>query len=468
VLIFGVFGLCGIPENILNALLKRNKLKDLEVVSDNGGTSHFGLGLLMKQKKIKKMYASFIGQNPIFEKSYLTGDMELELIPQGTLAEKLRCGGMGIPGFYTKTGVNTLVEEGGIPIKFGKDGDVEIYSMPKETRIIKNQKYLFEESIKGDYSFIKGWKGDTSGNIIFRKTARNFNLDAAGAGKVCIAEVEELVNPGELHPDHIHLPGIFVHKIFKGESYEKRIENLITKESREKSQNNEVKSLFKIIYTKESKIRNKIAKRAAKELKHGMYVNLGIGIPTIVADYLPEGMVIFFQSENGMLGVGPYPSLEQADPDLINPGKESVSEKRGCSYFKSSDSFGMIRGGHLNVTILGGIEVSQNGDLANWIIPGKMVKGMGGAMDLVAGGSKVVVTMRHVAKGKTKILEKCNLPLTGKGVVSKLITDMAVFEFNNGSGMKLTEIYEDVSLDQVKASTEAKFEIAHDLKTIKL
>jgi 3-oxoacid CoA-transferase B subunit len=199
-----------------------------------------------------------------------------------------------------------------------------------------------------------------------------------------------------------------------------------------------------------------------------MYANLGIGIPTIVPNYLLEDMVVFFQSENGMLGVGPYPAAHEADADLINPGKETVSEKKGCVYFKSSDSFGMIRGGHLDVTILGGIEVSKNGDLANWVIPGKMVKGMGGAMDLVAGGSKVVVTMKHCAKNKPKVLEKCQLPLTGKGVVSKLITDLAVFEFDKEKGMVLTEIYEDVTLDQVIASTGCTFEVAHDLKTIKL
>jgi len=199
-----------------------------------------------------------------------------------------------------------------------------------------------------------------------------------------------------------------------------------------------------------------------------MYANLGIGIPTIIPNYLPDDIVVFFQSENGMLGVGPYPAENEADADLINPGKETVSELKGCSYFKSSDSFGMIRGGHLDLTVLGGIEVSKNGDLANWVIPGKMVKGMGGAMDLVAGGSKVVITMKHVDKNKPKVLEQCQLPLTGKGVVSKLITDLAVFEFDKEKGMILTEIYEDVTLDQVIASTACKFEVAHDLKTIKL
>ena len=201
-----------------------------------------------------------------------------------------------------------------------------------------------------------------------------------------------------------------------------------------------------------------------------MYANLGIGIPTIVANYLSPDFNIELHEENGMLGVGPYPrTSSEADADLINPGKESISETIGCSYFKSSDSFGMIRGGHLDVTILGGIEVSRTGDLANWIIPGKMVKGMGGAMDLVSSGTKVIVTMRHSAKGKPKVLEKCTLPLTGKGVVSKLITELGVFEFDKEQGkMRLAEVFEGVTVDHVKSMTACQFEVANDLKTIRL
>jgi len=198
-----------------------------------------------------------------------------------------------------------------------------------------------------------------------------------------------------------------------------------------------------------------------------MYVNLGIGIPTLVSNYLPEAVKINLQSENGMLGTGPYPKSIEVDPDLINAGKETVSETAGCSYFKSSDSFAMIRGKHIDITILGALQVSKNGDLANWIIPGKLVKGMGGAMDLVSSGSKVVITMEHVAKGNNhKILEFCNLPLTGKGVVSMLITDLGVFEFDRERGITLTEIFSGVSLEKIQALTGCKFEVASNLKTI--
>ena len=206
------------------------------------------------------------------------------------------------------------------------------------------------------------------------------------------------------------------------------------------------------------------------ELKDGMFVNLGVGVPTLVSNYVPQGINISLQSENGMLGTGAYPlSLMEVDSDLINAGKETVSETKGCSYFKSSDSFAMIRGGKINITILGALQVSRKGDLANWIIPGKLVKGMGGAMDLVGSPSRVVITMEHVAKkNQFKILEECSLPLTGKNVVSRLITDLAVFDFNRERGMTLVELFEGVTLETVKSLTGCKFEIANDLKTISL
>ncbi len=205
-------------------------------------------------------------------------------------------------------------------------------------------------------------------------------------------------------------------------------------------------------------MREAIIKRAAKELKEGMYVNLGIGLPTLVANEV-SGMNIVFQSENGLLGIGAYPLEGAVDADLINAGKETVTVVPGASFFNSADSFAMIRGGHIDLAILGGMEVSQNGDLANWMIPKKLIKGMGGAMDLVHGAKKVIVIMEHCNKyGESKVKKECSLPLTGKGVVHQLITDLAVFEFSNNA-MKLVELQEGVSLDQVKEKTEAEFEV---------
>lgn len=207
--------------------------------------------------------------------------------------------------------------------------------------------------------------------------------------------------------------------------------------------------------------RNQMAARAAQELQDGFYVNLGIGIPTLVANYIPDGVDVTLQSENGMLGMGPFPYEDEIDPDLINAGKQTITELRRTSYFSSADSFGMIRGGHIDLSILGAMEVSEKGDLANWMIPGKMVKGMGGAMDLVAGVKRVVVVMDHASKsGAPKLLHECALPLTGRQVVDMVITNLGVFEIDRGKGMRLTECAPGVSADEIKSLTEASFEVA--------
>ncbi|MCS6822507.1 MAG: CoA transferase subunit B [Microscillaceae bacterium] len=215
--------------------------------------------------------------------------------------------------------------------------------------------------------------------------------------------------------------------------------------------------------------KNAIAKRIAKELKDGYYVNLGIGIPTLVANYIPEGIDVVLQSENGLLGIGPFPTEEEVDPDLINAGKQTITMQIGASLFSSADSFAMIRGGHIDLTILGAMEVSENGDIANWKIPGKMVKGMGGAMDLVASAKNIIVAMQHTDKyGKSKLLKKCTLPLTGVRCVKKVVTELGVFDILPEGGFYMVEIAPDVTVEEVQKATEGKLIVAPDLKEMQI
>jgi len=423
VLLSGGFGMTGNPVHLLHALAQ-TKTKNLIFVGNNVGEPNLGGGRLLLNGQIKKMIGSFFTSNPDAVKAAQRGEVEYELLPQGTLAEAIRAGGAGIGGFYTPTSAGTILAK------------------ERETKIIDGIEQVFVKGIRGNIAFIRAWKADTAGNLTYRMTEQNFNRSIATAADLVIAEVEEIVKVGEIDPNNVHTPGCYVDFLVQAHVTP---EDLGTSAS--------VSSAKKV-----SESRMNMAKRAFAELKHGDVVNLGIGIPTLVADLIRPEHGIILHTENGMLGVGPSPADGGGAMDYpVNAGKIPVTALPGSSYFDSSDSFAMIRGGHVDVAIMGGLEVDENGNLANWAIPGKPLLGVGGAMDLASGAKKLIVTLTHAdPDGTSKIVPRCTLPLTAMEAVDVVISELAVFVYDEGK-LILTELMPGATLEEVRAKTKAKF-----------
>ena len=428
-LIVGGFGMTGYPVHLVHALAESD-VSDLVYIGNNVGEPGLGGGRLVRNGQIARAIGSFFTSNREVVDAHLEGKIECELLPQGTLSEAIRAAGAGIGGFFTPTGAGTVLAEG------------------RETRVINGAEMVFVEPLPGDVALVRAWRADRAGNLQYRMTENNFNHAAATAATLVIAEVEEIVETGEIDPNQVHTPGCYVDFLVQANL---TIEDLGTSGSISGGAR------------KTDDTRRLMAEAALAELRPGDIVNLGVGIPTLVADLITPAHGIVLHSENGMLGVGPAPDAGGALDYPVNAGKVPVTALSGTSYFDSAASFAMIRGKHIDVAILGALQVDASGNLANWAVPGKPLLGVGGAMDLALGAKRVIVTMTHCDRdGSSKVVPACTLPLTACGVVTTLITDMAVFSIDK-AGLTLIRTMPGVSIDQVNQHTGAAFSVAKTL-----
>lgn len=418
----------GHPVQLLEAIAGTD-VTDLVFIGNNLGEPGLGGGLLLRKGKVKKAIGSFFTSNREAVQAYMNGTLEVELLPQGSLAEAIRAGGAGLGGFFTPAAAGT---------DLAKD---------RETRILNGTEMVFVEPIHADVALLRAWKADTAGNLQYRLTENNFNQAAAMAATTVIVEVEHIVAEGELAPEAIHTPGCLV-------------DFLVQARLREKDLGSSARIGGQGVKVDADRLA--MARAALEELQPGDVVNLGVGIPTLVADLLTPAHQVILQSENGMLGMGPKPASGGAMTYPINAGKIPVTALPGTSYFDSAMSFALIRGGHVDATVIGGLQVDEQASLANWAVPGKPLLGVGGAMDLAVGARRLIVTMTHTNKaGEPKIVPVCTLPVTGRNVVDVLITELAVFRFIDGR-LTLVRVQEGCSLDEIREKTSADYRIALD------
>ena len=423
----GGFGTAGLPNELVGALLEQGA-KDLTIVNNNAGNGDTGLAALIAARRVRKIVCSFPRQadSHHFDRLYRAGEIELELVPQGNLAERIRAAGAGIGGFFTPTGYGTELAKG------------------KETREIDGRMYVLEAPIHADYAFIKAERGDRWGNLTYRMTARNFGPVMAMAAKTTIATVHEIVSARQPRPGSGRHAG-HLRPAYRAD-----------RPRRDERGRLQAAGMSSAVKSEAKWSRGEMAQRVARDIPDGAVVNLGIGLPTLVANHLPSGREVVLHSENGVIGMGPAPREGGEDFDLINAGKQPVTLLPGGSFFHHADSFAMMRGGHLDVCVLGAFQVAANGDLANWHTgAADAIPAVGGAMDLAIGAKKTYVMMEHTTKsGEVKIVERCSYPLTGIGCVARIYTDLAVIDVTP-RGLVVVETVEGMSFDELQSRTGA-------------
>ena len=398
--------------------------------------------ILAENKQVRKLIAAFSvrpGTPTSREEQIVDGRIEVELVPQGILVERCRAGGAGIPAFYSPTGVGTAIADG------------------KEVRYFNGKAHVLEHAIHVDFAFLRGYRADRLGNVQFRGGSQNFNPSFAKAARVAIAEVDEIVEPGAIPPELVDLPGIFVARVVRttqavdGKAW-RRPERRPSDQPR-------------LYNGKPALTRAGIARRAAALVRDGTYVNLGVGIPTMVSNYL-QGRDVILHAENGVLGYGEMVTGDEVDPDVYNAAGQFVSLRPGASFFDSVSSFEMARGGRIDTVILGAYEVDESGSVANWSTSDAKRGGIGGAMDLLSGRGDLVIVMEHAdSKGRPKVRRECTYPLTGKACVTYVVTDLALLHWDGGRFV-LQEVAPGFTPGEVQALSEMQFAVASSVGTM--
>lgn len=428
------------PSTLLEALRDQGA-KDLTVYCNGLGSQGAPTAqLLTENEQISKLVASFSsrpGPPTLAEKQILEGKLDFEVVPQGILVERMRAGGAGIPAFYTEVGAGTKVGEG------------------KDVRHFDGRPHILEHGITTDFAILRGYRADRFGNIQFRGGSRNFNDSFAKAAKVAIIEVEEILEVGELTPEEIHLPGVFITRVVQTTT-KIDVKSLPQRSARPADSHREYNG-------KPALSRAEIGRRAAALVDNGAVINLGAGLPNQVVNYL-DGRDVVLHAENGILNYGAFSDIESADPDFHDAGGNFIDVLPGVSFFDSVTSFEIARGKRLDAVVLGAYQVGSNGDLANWAHPGRPGGGIGGAMDLAVGAKSVIVTMEHVdSKGRPKLVQECNYPITAAGCTSLVVTDLALLQHNDQGRFTLMEVAAGFSVDEVLELTAMEVDVADEV-----